>query len=97
MDAAEQNRYIDQLQKIHALRDEIGLDSQHYRNILHSLTGSYTARYMTPEQREACIVFLDAMKAIQQAEKALEATMKALDIALNALKSPQIVRPKVEK
>ncbi|ADI15621.1 hypothetical protein [Truepera radiovictrix] len=50
--------YLSQLGAIHALRDELELTPQQYRRLLQRLTGSTSAKYMTPEERERLIAFL---------------------------------------
>lgn len=69
MDVTVLNRdhYIDQLQHIHGLRDALQLEPNDYRHLLERLTGSNSARYMTPEQRDHVITFLKVHKALDDA------------------------------
>ncbi|MCA9839218.1 MAG: hypothetical protein KC422_20065 [Trueperaceae bacterium] len=63
----DRDHYVDQLQTIHALRDALELSPQDYRQLLERLTGSSSARYMTPGQRDHVITFLKVHKALDDA------------------------------
>jgi hypothetical protein len=70
----DRDSYLEQLQSIHALRDQLGLSDQAYRDLLYRLTGSPSAKYMTPEQRQRVITFMSVHKALDEAiERAEEA------------------------
>jgi hypothetical protein len=63
----DRDHYLDQLQTIHALRDALNLNPDEYRKLLTRLTGSSSARYMTPAQRDHVITFLKVHKALDDA------------------------------
>lgn len=63
----DRDHYLEQLQTIHALRDVLELSPEDYRNLLMRLTGSSSARYMTPAQRNHVITFLKVHKALDDA------------------------------
>lgn len=68
--------YVGQLQAIHALRDELELTPTQYQKLLHNLTGSYSAKYMTEGERERVISFFalhrDLSELVAKAQGALE-------------------------
>lgn len=68
--------YLSQLGAIHALRDELELTPQQYRRLLQRLTGSRSAKYMTPEDRERVISFFvlhrDLSDLVARAQTTLE-------------------------
>ncbi len=68
--------YLGQLQAIHALRDELELTPAQYQLLLHRLTGSYSAKYMTESDRERIISFFslhrDLSELVAKAQGALE-------------------------
>jgi len=68
--------YVGQLQAIHALRDELELTPAQYQKLLHNLTGSYSAKYMTEGERERVISFFalhrDLSELVAKAQGALE-------------------------
>lgn len=70
----DRDTYLEQLQTIHALRDKLGLESDDYRELLYRLTGSRSAKYMTPAQRARVITFMLVHRALDEAiERAEEA------------------------
>lgn len=68
--------YLSQLGAIHALRDELELTPQQYGRLLQRLTGSKSAKYMTPEDRERVISFFvlhrDLSDLVARAQSTLE-------------------------
>jgi hypothetical protein len=70
------SHYLGQLQAIHALRDELELTPAQYQKLLHQLTGSYSAKYMTEGERERVISFFalhrDLSEMAAKAQNALE-------------------------
>lgn len=70
------SHYLGQLQAIHALRDELELTPAQYQKLLHQLTGSYSAKYMTEGERERVISFFalhrDLSEMVAKAQSALE-------------------------
>lgn len=68
--------YVGQLQAIHALRDELELTPAQYQKLLHNLTGSYSAKYMTEGERKRVISFFalhrDLSELVAKAQGALE-------------------------
>ncbi len=75
----DRDHYIDQLQSIHGLRDALNLDQNDYRDLLDRLTGSNSARYMTPEQREHVITYLKVHKALDDAIASAEEARAVLN------------------
>jgi len=73
------DHYIDQLQNIHGLRDALDLEPKDYRQLLERLTGSNSARYMTPEQRDHVITFLKVHKALDEAIESAEEARDTLN------------------
>ena len=63
----DRNEYISQLQTIHGLRDALGLEPADYRDLLYRITGSSSAKYMTPEQRQRVITFMQVHRALDEA------------------------------
>lgn len=72
----EYSAYLSQLQAVHALRDELELTPPQYQKLLHQLTGSYSAKYMTEADRERVISFFslhrDLSEVVAKAQQALE-------------------------
>ncbi|CAA9579952.1 MAG: hypothetical protein AVDCRST_MAG86-2660 [uncultured Truepera sp.] len=72
----DHSHYIGQLQAIHALRDELELTPVQYQKLLHKLTGSRSAKYMTEGERERVISFFalhrDLSEMVAKAQTALE-------------------------
>ena len=72
----EHSHYVGQLQAIHALRDELELSPVQYQKLLHKLTGSRSAKYMTEGDRERVISFFalhrDLSELVAKAQGALE-------------------------
>ena len=68
--------YVGQLQAIHALRDELELSPVQYQRLLHRLTGSRSAKYMTEGDRERVISFFslhrELSEVVAKAQGALE-------------------------
>lgn len=68
--------YLGQLQAVHALRDELELSPSQYQKLLHQMTGSYSAKYMTEGDRERVISFFtlhrDLSEMVDKAQSALE-------------------------
>ena len=75
----DRDHYIDQLQSIHGLRDALELNQNDYRTLLDRLTGSDSARYMTPEQREHVITYLKVHKALDEAIASAEEARAVLN------------------
>jgi hypothetical protein len=77
--------YLSQLQAIHALRDELELSPQQYGRLLARLTGSRSAKYMTPEERERVIAFFslhrDLSELVAKAQSALERLNRSFSLA----------------
>lgn len=71
--------YIEQLQSIHALRDALGLELSDYRDLLYRLTGSNSAKYMTPEQRQRVITFMQVHRALDEAIEQAEVARDVLN------------------
>ena len=71
--------YLEQLQSIHALRDKLGLSADAYRNLLFRLTGSRSAKYMTPEQRQRVVTFMSVHKALDDAIELAEEARDTLN------------------
>ena len=76
--------YVGQLQTIHALRDALELGPQQYQGLLAHLTGSRSAKFMTPEQREKVISFMrihqeldETVSRAEQARAQLNASFRA--------------------
>ncbi len=76
--------YVGQLQTIHALRDELELAPNQYQGLLEHLTGSRSAKFMTPEQREKVISFMrihreldETVSRAEQARAQLNASFRA--------------------
>ena len=70
----DRNVYLEQLQSIHGLRDKLGLSDVAYRDLLFRLTGSRSAKYMTPAQRQRVVTFMRVHRALDEAiEQAEEA------------------------
>jgi hypothetical protein len=63
----DRSGYIEQLQAIHLLRDELELDDEAYRELLSRLTGLRSAKAMTPEQRRQAIAFMRIYRALDEA------------------------------
>ena len=76
----ERTRYVEQLGAVHALRDELELSGEAYRDLLERLTGSRSAKSMTYEQRDRVIAFMTLYReldaAVSHAEEA-RATLNA--------------------
>jgi len=72
----DRNVYLEQLQAIHALRDKLGLSNTAYRDLLFRLTGSRSAKFMTPEQRQRVVTF---MRVHQSLDEAIELAEEARD------------------
>lgn len=94
-DPAERDHeaYVEQLQAIHALKDELELDDSAYRELLQRLTGSRSAKFMTAEQRERVISFMAIHKALDEAVSYTEAARERLNIAY-AVVPPEPLYPK---
>ena len=77
--------YLAQLQAIHALRDELELTPTQYQKLLHQLTGSYSAKYMTEGERERIISFFslhrDLSDVVARAQGALEQLNDSFSLA----------------
>ena len=73
---SDYSHYLGQLQAIHALRDELELSPAQYQKLLHKLTGSPSAKYMTEDERERVISFFalhrDLSELVAKAQGALE-------------------------
>lgn len=78
MDETPRATYLEQLRAIHGLRDELGLEPAAYRELLERLTGSRSAKWMTPAQRSGVVAFLRAAAALDRAQVALEEARDAL-------------------
>jgi hypothetical protein len=63
----EHERYIEQLQTIHMFRDELELNDADYRDLLYRLTGSRSAKYLTPQGRDKVISFMAIHKELDEA------------------------------
>jgi hypothetical protein len=94
-DPAERDHeaYVEQLQAIHALKDELELDDDAYRDLLQRLTGSRSAKFMTAEQRERVISFMSIHKALDEAVAYAEAARERLNTAY-AVVPPEALYPK---
>lgn len=69
-------RYISQLQRIHGLRDQLGLEPQHYRRLLQQITGATSSKFMTFAERERVITFLSLYQELNDvSEKAQDALL----------------------
>lgn len=68
----DRDTYLEQLQTIHALRDKLGLSGDDYRDLLYRLTGSRSAKYMTPAQRARVITFMLVHKSLDEAIQSAE-------------------------
>lgn len=88
----DRSDYLEQLKSIHGLRDQLGLSSEGYRELLHRLTGLRSAKVMTPEQRQQVITFMRVHKALDDALEQLEAARDALNESY-----PRRVAPLLEK
>ena len=75
----DRNEYISQLQTIHAMRDVLGLELNDYRDLLYRLTGSSSAKYMTPEQRQRVITFMRVHRALDEAIEQAEVARDTLN------------------
>ena len=71
--------YLEQLQSIHALRDKMGLTREAYRDLLFRLTGSRSAKYMTPAQRARVVTFMRVHKALVEAIEQAEVARDTLN------------------
>lgn len=74
----DRDAYLEQLQSIHGLRDQLGLSDAEYRDLLERLTGSRSARYMTSAQRERVIQVMRVHQALDEALEQLEQAQSAL-------------------
>ncbi len=75
----DRDGYLEQLQNIHGLRDQLGLSDESYRELLYRLTGSRSAKYMTSAQRERVISFMRVHQALDEALVQLEGARDALN------------------
>lgn len=73
------DHYIEQLQTIHGLRDALGLELSDYRDLLYRLTGSNSAKYMTAEQRQRVITFMQVHRALDEAIEQAEVARDVLN------------------
>ena len=89
----DRDTYIEQLQTIHALRDKLGLSGDDYRELLHRLTGSRSAKYMTPAQRARVITFMLVHKSLDEAIQSAEEARYVLNKSYGV--SPANVMEKV--
>lgn len=74
----DRDAYIEQLQSIHGMRDQLGLSDAEYRDLLERLTGSRSARYMTTAQRERVIQVMRVHLSLDEALERLEQAQRAL-------------------
>lgn len=84
LEGRSKREYVEQLQAIHALRDRLELSQQEYRALLLRLTGTDSAKLMTPEQREAVIAFMRMHEALDQAVEYAEAARRILNESFRA-------------
>lgn len=73
--------YVGQLQAIHRLRDELELEDEDYRSLLYRLTGSRSAKWMTPAQRAKVIAFMTLHGALDAAVAHAEEARETLNTA----------------
>ena len=71
--------YVGQLQTIHKLRDELELTPDAYRDLLYRLTGSRSAKFMTPAQRDKVISFMALHKDLDETVAKAEAARAQLN------------------
>jgi len=81
----EYPHYLGQLQAIHALRDELELTPQQYQRLLHRLTGSRSAKFMTPEQREKVISFMNLHRELDEVVAKAEAAREQLNASFGLI------------
>lgn len=88
----DRNAYLQQLQSIHGLRAQLELSDEAYRALLYRLTGSRSAKYMTPEQRQRVITFMSVHQALDDAITRAEEARDLLNAGLDG--SPSGPMPK---
>lgn len=74
----DRDDYLDQLKRIHGLRDALGLADSEYRALLERLTGSRSARYLSTHQREWVIQVMRVYLALDEALEHLVQAQHAL-------------------
>jgi hypothetical protein len=75
----DRDTYLQQLQTIHGLRGALDLDDESYRQLLDRLTGSRSAKFMTAEQRQRVITFMEVHRALDDALERLEEARDTLN------------------
>lgn len=88
----DRDTYLQQLQSIHGLRSALELDDESYRQLLERLTGSRSAKFMTSEQRQRVITFMEVHRALDEALERLEEARDTLNDSFAA--SPRSFMPK---
>ncbi len=89
----DRDTYLQQLQSIHGLRSELGLDDVGYRDLLHRLTGSRSVKFMTPAQRQRVITFMQVHRSLDEALVRLEEARDTLNESYAA--TPHGLMPKM--
>ena len=75
----DRETYLEQLQSIHGLKDKLGLSNEAYRSLLFRLTGSRSAKYMTPAQRQRVVTFMRVHKSLDDAIELAEEARDTLN------------------
>ena len=88
----DRDTYLQQLQAIHGYRNSLGLDPNAYRELLHRLTGSRSAKFMTPEQRQRVINFMRVHQALDEALLGLEEARDTLNQSYAAPPRPTMAK-----
>lgn len=74
----DRERYLRQLQALHGLRDELGLAEGDFRDLLERISGSRSARWLTPSQRERAVALLRLHREFDALAERVEAARDAL-------------------
>lgn len=92
-DLQDYPHYLSQLGAIHALRDELELSPSQYQQLLARLTGSSSAKFMTPDERERVISFFALHRDLSDLVAKAQSTLEQLNGSFK-LMQPELVMDK---